>query len=48
MIIRLGCSHYPKTKKLQGIVHGTCYETLVCDDCKNDADLKNFREVSLS
>jgi hypothetical protein len=47
LVLQLGCSHQPKVVKKRGILTGQICEILVCVDCKNDPDLKNFEEILL-
>lgn len=43
----LGCIHKPKSFKKIGKVLGNLCEILVCQDCKNNHDLENFKEEVL-
>ena len=47
MSLSLECSHEPKISIKRGITNNQLYEVVVCENCRNDPDLKNFEEIIL-
>jgi len=47
LTISLSCKHTPKIIKKIGKINNQLCEILVCKDCRNDPDLRNFSEEKL-
>ncbi|MCE9653564.1 MAG: hypothetical protein K8Q89_11030 [Nitrosarchaeum sp.] len=47
MSLSLECPHEPKISKKYRVMNNELYEVLVCKDCRNDPDLKDFEEITL-
>lgn len=47
MSLSLECPHEPKISKKYRVMNNEMYEVLVCKNCRNDPDLKDFEEITL-